>query len=182
MTVAISLLRGINVAGNNIIKMDALRALYTSLGLRDATTYIQSGNVVFQTSARNLSPTAERIGEAIEKKFGFRPEVIVRTSSEMKSVVSSNPFAKRADIHPSNLLINFMGQTLDAVTCEAILGLRLGPEEVKINGREIYIYFPDGQGRSKLWPAMCKALKNSGTGRNLNTVLKLVEMAEKLES
>lgn len=181
MPVIISMLRGVNVGGHNLIKMDALRALYASLGLRDAQTYVQSGNVVFQTEERNLLQLTKRIEDAIEKKFGFRPEIIVRTGSEIKSVLARNPFAKRGDIEPGKLLINFLVGAPSPAVCDTILSLKLGPEEVRIDGREIYIYFPDGMGRSKLWPAVGKALKNSGTGRNLNTVQKLVEMAEKLK-
>src|SRR5436853_7196568 len=84
MTVIISMLRGVNVGGHNKIKMDALRDLYESLKLRGAQTFIQSGNVVFSTSETDLGRLAERIGKGIERRFGFRPEVVVRTSSELK--------------------------------------------------------------------------------------------------
>jgi len=181
MPVIISMLRGVNVGGHNLIKMDALRSLYASLGMRDPQTYVQSGNVVFQTEERSLPQLARRIEDAIEKKFKFRPEVIVRIGSEIKDVIARNPFAKRNDIEPAKLLINFLAEAPTSAVRDTILSLKLGPEEVRIDGREIYIYFPDGMGRSKLWPAIGKALKNSGTGRNLNTVTRLLEMAEKLE-
>ena len=84
MTVVISMLRGVNVGGHNKIKMDSLRELYESLGLRDAQTYVQSGNVVFRTDAKNIAPVAKRIEDAIERKFGFRPSVILRTTSELE--------------------------------------------------------------------------------------------------
>lgn len=180
MPVIISLLRGVNVGGNNLIKMDQLRELYVSLGLSNPQTYVQSGNVVFETKEKNLRALAKRIGDAIEKKLKFRPEIVVRTASELKNVLARNPFAKRCDIHPSKLLINFLADAPAVDVRDAILGLKLGPEEVVIDGREIFIYFPDGMGRSKLWPAIAKRLGNSGTGRNLNTVTKLLEMAEKL--
>jgi uncharacterized protein (DUF1697 family) len=82
MAVIISLLRGVNVGGRHKIKMDALRALYVSLGLRDPQTYIQSGNVVFRTLDRDLPKLARRIENEIERSYVFRPGVIVRTSSE----------------------------------------------------------------------------------------------------
>jgi len=182
MAAIISMLRGVNVGGHNMIKMEALRALYASLGLRDPQTYIQSGNVVFWTQERNLAQLGRRIEDAIEKKFGFRPEVVVRTSAELKDVIARNPFAKRREIHPSKLLINFLTEAPNLAVQEGILGLEPGPDEVRIDGREIYIYFPDGMGHSKMWRAIGKALKNSGTGRNLNTVQKLLEMAEKLNA
>jgi uncharacterized protein (DUF1697 family) len=79
MAVVISLLRGVNVGGHHKIKMDALRALYESLELRGAQTYVQSGNVIFKTRERDLIRLGRRIEDGIERTFGFRPHVIVRT-------------------------------------------------------------------------------------------------------
>src|ERR1700704_894959 len=100
MAVIISMLRGVNVGGHNMIKMDALRALYESLGLRDAQTYVQSGNVVFRTQGRDLALIWKKIENGIERTFGFRPSVIVRTDSEMRDVIARNPFANRDGIEP----------------------------------------------------------------------------------
>src|SRR5665811_2227083 len=104
MPVIISMLRGVNVGAHNRIKMDALRALYESLGLRDPQTYVQSGNVVFRTDKRDLVALAKRIEDAIEQGFGFRPTVILRTSGELREVIARNPFAKRRGIEPTKLL------------------------------------------------------------------------------
>lgn len=180
MAAIISLLRGINVGGHNMIKMEALRALYVSLGLRDPQTYVQSGNVVFQTQERNLTQLSKRIEDAIEEKFGFRSEVVLRTGSELKAALAGNPFVKRREVDSSRILINFLVEAPTAEVRDAVLKLKFGTEEVQIVGREMYLYSPEGFGKSKLWPAIGKALKNSGTGRNLNTVTKLLEMAEKL--
>src|SRR5437879_8558787 len=86
MTVIISMLRGVNVGGHNKIKMEALRALYESLKLRDAQTYVQSGNVIFRTEERDMLRLAKRLEDGIERKFGFRPYVILRTAAEMRDV------------------------------------------------------------------------------------------------
>jgi uncharacterized protein (DUF1697 family) len=181
MPVLISLLRGVNVGGNNMVKMEALRALYVSLGLRDPQTYVQSGNVVFHTKERNVKRVASRIEDAIEKKFAFRPEVVVRTTPELKDVLTRNPFAKRREIEPGKLLITFLTDPPAVELREAILDLKPENEEVRIDGREIYIHFPGGMGHSKLWYGLGRLLKDTGTGRNLNTVRKLVEMAEKVD-
>src|SRR5260370_37898439 len=101
MTVIISMLRGVNVGGHNKIKMEALRALYESLRLRDAQTYVQSGNVIFRTDERDVSRLAKRIEDGIERQFGFRPNVILRTAAEVEEVIARNPFAKRRGIWPS---------------------------------------------------------------------------------
>src|SRR2546422_3747559 len=88
MAVIISMLRGVNVGGHNKIKMDALRALYESLKLRDAQTYVQSGNVIFRTDERDIPRLAERIQDGSERNFGVRPNVILRTAAEIREVVS----------------------------------------------------------------------------------------------
>src|SRR5467141_4381483 len=108
MAVIISMLRGVNVGGHNKIKMDALRALYESLKLRDAQTYVQSGNVIFRTEERDIARLTKRIEEGIERKFGFRPDVVLRTAAEMREVVARNPFAKRLGIEPGKLLVSFL--------------------------------------------------------------------------
>jgi uncharacterized protein (DUF1697 family) len=162
--------------------MDALRALYESLGLRDPQTYVQSGNVVFKTEEKGLAVLAKRIEDAIERKFGFRPGVILRSTAELRDVIARNPFAKRSGIDASKLLVTFLAAAPGPEAREEILRIKAGPEELRIGGRELYVYFPDGMGRSKVWPAIEKALKKAGTGRNWNTVTKLLEIAEKLEA
>lgn len=183
MAVVISLLRGVNVGGHHIIKMDALRALYESLDLRDPQTYVQSGNVIFRTGERDPVRLAKRIEDGIEQQFGFRPAVIVRTSSELREVIAKNPFAKRRDIEPSKLLVDFLASDPAPDARDKVLQIKADPEELRPIGRELYIYFPNGMGRSKLpWAVIDKALKTPRTGRNWNTVTKLLEIAERLES
>jgi uncharacterized protein (DUF1697 family) len=177
MAVIVSMLRGVNVGGHNMIKMDALRALYQSLKLRDPETYVQSGNVVFRTDERDLVLLARRIENGIERRFQFRPDVIVRTTSELRDVIARNPFALRRDIEPSKLLVTFLASDPDSEAREKILKIKTDPEELSIGGREVYIYYPTGMGRSKLsWMAIANALKTTGTGRNWNSVTKLLEI------
>jgi uncharacterized protein (DUF1697 family) len=183
MTVIISMLRGVNVGGYNKIKMDALRAHCESLGLRDAQTYVQSGNVIFRTVARDLVLLAKRIERGIERSFGFRPDVIVRTSSELRDVIARNPFATRRGIDPSKLLVTFLASDPGPEARDKILRIKADPEELRIDSRELYIYFPNGIARAILSPAVIeKTLKTPGTGRNWNTVRKLLEIAERLEA
>jgi uncharacterized protein (DUF1697 family) len=183
MPVVISMLRGVNVGGHNKIRMEALRELCESLGLRDPQTYVQSGNVVFRTKERDLGALAKRMEDAIERSFGFRPAVIVRTISELRDVVAKNPFGRRRGIDPSKLLITFLASDPSAEARDQVLKIKTEPEELRIDGREVYIYFPNGMGRTKLsWPTIGKMLGTSGTGRNWNSVTKLLEIAEKLEA
>ncbi len=182
MTAIISMLRGVNVGGHNKIKMEALRALYESLKLRDAETYVQSGNVIFRTDEKDLSRLAKKIEDGIEGKFGFRPDVILRTAAGMREVIARNPFAKRRGIEPGKLLVSFLASDPGEEGREKLRQMKCDPEEMRIEGREIYIYFPNGAGRSKLnWAGLGKMLKTTATGRNWNSVTKMLEMAEKME-
>ena len=183
MSVVISFLRGVNVGGHHKIKMDALRALYESLKLRDPQTYIQSGNVVFRTGERDLGKLARRLEDAIEQTFGFRPDVMLRTAPELRDAVAGSPFLARQSIEPGKVAVIFLAAEPSPECCEKLLQIQAEPEEVHICGRELYIYFPNGMGRPKLSPPLLeRTLRTSGTGRNWNTVTRLLEMAEKLEA
>ena len=107
MPVIVSLLRGVNVGGHHKIRMEALRALCEELGLRDVQTCGQSGNVVFRHSGRDLARLGKRIEDGIERSFGFRASVILRTAAELRDVIARNPFAKRPGIDPSKLYRHF---------------------------------------------------------------------------
>jgi uncharacterized protein (DUF1697 family) len=181
MTVVISMLRGVNLGGQKILRMDTLRALYEALKFEDVATFIQSGNVVFRTKERDLGKIAKRIGDAIEQSFGFRPEVVLRTAEEMRGVIARNPFAGRTDVEPNRLLVWFLSSAPDVEARKKLETVKRQQEELHLHERELFIYFPDGQGKSKLsLPSVDRALKVLGTGRNWNSVMKLMEMAEKL--
>jgi uncharacterized protein (DUF1697 family) len=181
MPAIVSLLRAENVGGHNMVKMDALREIYQSLGLRNPQTYVQSGNVVFRSDAKDLARLRKRIEDAIQQACGFRAPVVLRSSAELKDVIRRNPFAKRTGIEPNRLLVSFLSDSPPAEAREKILLLKAGPEELLLDGRELYIYYRDGFAKSKLTPALLeRTLKVSGTARNWNTVTKLLEMAEKL--
>jgi uncharacterized protein (DUF1697 family) len=182
MAVIISMLRGVNLAAHNRIKMDALRALYESLKLRDSQTYIQSGNVIFRTEEKDLVKLCTRVQDGIERSFGFRPDVIVRTCSEMRDAIARNPFASRRGIDPRRLLVTFLARDPGAEARKRLLAIESDPEELRIAGRELYIYYPNGMARPKLsWPTIERMLRTSGTGRNWNSVTKLMEIAERME-
>jgi uncharacterized protein (DUF1697 family) len=183
MAAIVSMLRAVNVGGHNKIKMEALRALYESLKLRQVQTYVQSGNVVFKTDERDLARLTRKIENGIEQTFGFRPDVVLRTSSDLRDVIAKNPFAKRRDIEPGKLQVHFLASDPGAEGRANVLQIKTDPEELCIYGREVYIYFLNGMGKSKLsWAAVNKALKTPGTCRNWNTVTKLLEIAESLEA
>lgn len=182
MGVMISMLRGVNLGPHNRIKMEDLRAMYASLKLQDPRTYVQSGNVLFKTKERNETKLSSRIQDGIEKKFGFRPDVILRTTEELRAAITKNPFAGRKNIDPSKFLVTFLSAEPGAEAREKLLAIDTAPEELRLVGREIFIYYTNGLARPKFqWIKAEKILKVSCTGRNWNSVTKMLEMAEEME-
>jgi uncharacterized protein (DUF1697 family) len=183
MPTLVSLLRGVNVGGAHMIKMDALRGLYESLGLRKVETLLQSGNVVFTTQAKDRVLLAKRLEDAIEKSCGFHSDVILRGTAEMRDVLARNPFTERPDVDPAKLLITFLAGDPDPEGCAKVRALDIHPEELHIDGREVYVYFANGLARPKLsWHTVGKCLKTSATARNVSTVRKLLAIAERMEA
>jgi uncharacterized protein (DUF1697 family) len=183
MPVMISMLRGVNVGGHHKIKMDALRTLYVSLKLEEPRTYVQSGNVIFRTNEKNLSQLAKKIQDGIERTFGFRPEVILRTTDELRKAIAASPFASRRNLEPGKILVTFLAGEPAPEAHATLDGFKSYPEELHLKGRELYIYFPNGAGKSKLpWSSVERLVKVTGTARNWNSVTKMLEMAEETEA
>ena len=181
--VLISMLRGVNLGPHRRMRMEPLRAMYESIGFLEPQTCLQSGNVIFKTKEKDLAKVAAKIEKAIERDCGFHSDVVLRTAADLQKVIAKNPFASRADIHPGKLLVTFLVGDPDREAVGRISAIKAEAEELHLLGRELYVYFRDGAGRSKLTPAiMERALKISGTARNWNTVQKLLEMATALEA
>lgn len=177
MTV-VSLLRGINVGGHHRVGMDVLRDLCRSLGFTNPRTYIQSGNIVFETTARgDLARLSLRMEDALEAALGFRPAVISRSAQEWREIVARNPFHGRAGIDPAKLAVTFLATELAPEVRTQVLTLDVPPEELRCLDRELYIYFPNGFSRSRLsMPQLERLVKVPCTSRNWNTVLKLLDL------
>jgi uncharacterized protein (DUF1697 family) len=176
MTTWIALLRAVNVGGNNLIKMSDLRDLLAGLGLEDVRTHLQSGNAVFTARSKDRTKLSGEIAAAIAHGHGHRPEVILRTPEELRAVLGRVPFDESAN--PSLVLIHFLADPADPEGAETLAAYE-GPEQVAVHGSEVFVHYPEGIGRSKFSRVpMEKLLGTRGTGRNLNTVRKLLEMAE----
>jgi uncharacterized protein (DUF1697 family) len=162
--------------------MAKLREICVSLGLEDTLTYIQSGNAVFRTKQRNLSKLARDLEAAIDAAVGFRPAVALRTLAAWETVIKANPFGGREGLLPARLLVTFLVADPGDEGRKRVSGIDVSPEEMYAIGSELYTYFVEGVGKTKLpFKAIDKALGVPGTARNWNTVLKLREMARKLE-
>jgi uncharacterized protein (DUF1697 family) len=182
MPVVISLLRAVNVGGHGVIKMADLRSLCESLRLKDVQTYVQSGNIVFRTDEKDMAKLAQRIQEAITKKFGVTTGVMLRTAEDMREVVARNPFPKQSKTEPAKLHVSFLEAKLTPEAHKQLRALPLAVEKLVPSGRELFIYFPNGAGKSKLpWAKVDKICTTRGTARNWNSVMQLLEMAEALE-
>jgi uncharacterized protein (DUF1697 family) len=179
MTRFVSLFRGINVGGNKSVRMDALKELHESLGLRRVETYIQSGNVVFTSEGTIPAQLSRQIEEAFEHKFGFLSNVMVRTADEFNVIIENNPFKDQPMKETKWIVAMFLASSPISTALEDIQKTYSGPEEIHIIGQEVYIYYPEGIGRSKLTNTFLeKKLKTLGTARNWNTVLRLQKMME----
>ena len=173
----IALLRAINLAGLNRVPMAKLRAMLEALGMKNVTTLLQSGNVVFSTNKATTESLEKKLEAASAKTFGFATDYFVRTDKEWQKVIDGNPFPREAAADPGRLIVLFLKGPLKPASDKALQDKIPGREVIKVDrvgDRHAYIYYPDGQGRSKLTAAMLeKYLGSRGTARNWNTVLKL---------
>ena len=176
----VSLFRGINVGGHNKIRMDDLKKVHEDLGLQDVVPYIQSGNVVFKSNSIDTAQIRTQIKESVEKTFGFSVEVLVRTADELQEIIANNPFAGQSDKESKWIVVLFLAARPGDTAQEDLRKAYTGPEEIFVRNNEVYIYYPDGIGRSKLTNTLLeKKLKTVGTARNWNTVLQLQNLIEK---
>jgi uncharacterized protein (DUF1697 family) len=181
MTVYVSLLRAVNVGGTSRIKMSSLQRAYEALGFADVRTLLASGNVVFRSRLEDREQLVKRIMQELERQLTLHVEVIVRTLAEVESIVVRGPvLSARADT--SKLLVMFLSQVPASAAQAALLKWHKGPEMIEMRGPEIYLYYPNGVGRSKLSAAVIEnKLGVSGTARNWNTLTKLIEAGRSLE-
>lgn len=179
MPVYIAMLRGINVSGHKIIRMEHLRASFEALGFHRVKTYVQSGNVVFEAGKDSASNLSAKIGERILADFGFPVPVLLKTSKEMERVVHDNPLLQEAGIDDSHLHVTFLFKAAPGTGEKSLEALAVRPEQFRVSGREIYLYCPKGYGNSKLSNnAIEKNLGVGATTRNWKSVNALLAMAQ----
>jgi uncharacterized protein (DUF1697 family) len=181
MEIFISFLRGINMTGHNTIKMTDLADLYRKLGFKDAETYIQSGNVIFSS---DRGPKESELGLKIEKaileKFNYIVPVMIRTNQELADLFKTNPFLEVPGFDPSKMAVIFLHEEPSDNQLQKVERVDYPPDKFKIIGREIYIYCPNGFGRTKIYTNFFeKKMRVSGTGRNWKTVTTLLGIAQK---
>jgi uncharacterized protein (DUF1697 family) len=173
----VALLRAVNVGGTAKAPSAALRAAAEGIGLQSVQTVLQTGNLVFRADAAPEALEA-RLEKAFRDDLGLKTEVMVRTAAEWAAIVAANPFPGEAKGDPSHLLVMVMKREPVAEGVKA-LQAHPGPERIEARGRELYIVYPEGIGRSKLnGAAGWRKLGCLGTGRNWNTVEKLAGLLD----
>jgi uncharacterized protein (DUF1697 family) len=178
MTTLIALLRAVNLPGHKPVAMSDLREFAAELGFADVRSILQSGNLVFRSQTRSCARLERTLETEAENHLGLKTDFFVRTAEEWQAVIARNPFREEARRDPSHLLVMSLKDAPEAGAVKALQAAIKGREVVRADGRQAYIVYPDGIGRSKLTSVLIEAkLGTRGTGRNWNTVSKLGVLA-----
>lgn len=178
----IAILRGINVSGQKMIKMPALKAMFEDLGLDHVQTYIQSGNILFHHAKPDDQGLGNMIHEGILKTFGFEVPVIVLSETEMNKVLDQNPFAGDIDKDVSKLHVTFLSEIPERDLIDKIEAAKYLPDEFILKEKSIYLYCPTGYGQTKLHNNFFESkFKVAATTRNWKTVNELVRLAGEMD-
>lgn len=175
MAVFLSILRGINVSGHKKISMTDLKVLYEELNFKNVITFIQSGNVVFEsTTEKGL---VKKIEQKISETYNFDVPVILRTLDEMERLLKENQFVKEKNIDITKLHITYLSEIPTDENLAKVKKYNFEPDRFYISGKEVYIYCPDGYGRTKLTNNFFEnKLKVSATTRNWKTSNELLKI------
>jgi uncharacterized protein (DUF1697 family) len=178
MTTYIALLRGINVGGHKKVAMSDLRDFIADLGFDDVRTLLQTGNLVFGANARTGAALERLLEVEAAKRLDLQTDFVVRTAKEWQAIIAQNPFRAEAKSDPSHLVVQFMKDAPPTTAVKALQTAIKGPEIVRAIGKQLYVVYPAGIGRSKLTAKLIEdKLGARATGRNWNTVLKLAALA-----
>jgi uncharacterized protein (DUF1697 family) len=174
----VALLRGINVGGKNKLPMSVLAEIFVTAGCGDVKTFIQSGNVLFRTTAKLSSGVAAKVTAGITERFGYQIPVILRTLDQLRETTMNNPFLK-AGAELDALYVVFLAAQPAAASIAALDPNRSPGDTFQVRGQEIYLHLPNGVANSKLTNAYFDSkLKTVSTGRNWRTVTKLLDLME----
>jgi uncharacterized protein (DUF1697 family) len=177
MVAHVALLRAVNVAGHNRVRMADLLGMLAALGLAGGRSLLQSGNLVFQGDGRTGAELEALLEAETARRLAVHTEYMVRDAGQWQAIVDQNPFSAEAARDPGHLLVMVLKDAPDAKAVEALRAAIRGPERVEGGDRHLYVVYPAGVGRSKLTVSRIEnILGRRGTGRNWNTVLKLAEM------
>jgi uncharacterized protein (DUF1697 family) len=175
----VALLRSVNVAGHGRIAMNELRESFAALTYTDVITYIQTGNVLFDTPSKSEPAIVNAIEEQLAEDFGSAPAVILRTVPALLRVGTTSPYAK-AGAPPGRHHVTFLAASPQKKALSSLVLPDSGRDELVVDGREVYVHTPDGYANSKLTGTFLeRRLGVLSTTRNWNTVTKLCELARR---
>lgn len=173
----LALLRGINVSGHHVIKMDALKNSFEKMGLSEVETYLQTGNVFFSTVEESTFKISFDIQQQIVKDFGFDVPVIIVTKSDLELCLNNNPFAKDLTSDISKLYLAFLSKSLNASAINDLKMSQVKPDEATIHGNKIFIKYDIGPAKTRLDQKYIeKKLKVNAIIRSCNSIHKMLEM------
>jgi uncharacterized protein (DUF1697 family) len=174
MATYIALLRAVNLGSHNKVAMADLRAWLTELDMKNPQSVVQSGNLVFESTARKTAQLETLLETSAAKKLGLETPFLVRTAAEWNEAIAANPFPDEAKLNPAKMVLMLLKDAPPPAAIKALQEAIKGPEIFAARGRHAYFVYPDGQGTSKLTITLIeKKLGTTGTARNWNTVLKL---------
>jgi uncharacterized protein (DUF1697 family) len=179
MTTHLALLRGINVSGHNMIKMEALKTTLEAVGFLNVQTYIQSGNVFVDTEEENPAAVGFKIKQEIFKAFGHEVPIVVIGKTDLEACLKNNPFLKEAALDIKKLYVAFISTTLRSDSMNDLKMSQVKPDEASIDANRIYIKYAVGAGKTRFDQKYIeKKLNVTATIRNWNTVTQLLKMYE----
>jgi uncharacterized protein (DUF1697 family) len=179
MTTYIALLRGINVSGQKMIKMDHLKSVFESMQLQNVRTYIQSGNVFFESTEEDVQTLRKQIEQRIESAYSFQVTVILRTLRELEEIIGHNPYKETELLETDSLYVSFLSEMPTRESIDHCLAFRNDIDEFTILGNEVYILIHKKYGETKFSNSFFeKKLKAAVTTRNWATVNKLVSIGK----
>jgi uncharacterized protein (DUF1697 family) len=177
VTTYLCLLRGINVSGKNLLRMEPLREAVSALGFEGVQSYLQSGNLIFDAGRGPIAALGRKIEEKLLAEFGWVVPALVRKAEALRPIVEGNPFLRESGVAPSELHVTFLSELPEKASLHKLAALEAGPDRYRALGTEIFLHCPNGYGRTKLSnTALEKVLGVRGTTRNWKTVTALEQM------
>ena len=180
MKTYIALLRGINVSGHKIIKMELLREVLLNNGLHNVSTYMQSGNILFESANENAASLEHEIAQMIFKQFGFDVAVRITTLVELQQILNENPFVKENLENPTQPYVAFLSDVPTNTNLQSLQAVRFGKDLLISKNKVLYLWYADSPGNTKLTNTIIEGkLKLKATTRNWKTMLQLTTLANR---
>jgi len=180
VTLYIALLRGINVGGRRTVKMEKLKSIMESLEFQNVKTYIQSGNVLFETEARDTNLLRQSIESKLDEELGFKIPAIVRTGAELEDVVKQNPFHSGTESENTNLHLTFLSSEPDEKALDRLASYKNDVDDFRVLNREVYLRCGTGYGTTmfsnNFFESMLKVLATTRNWKTVNKILRLSEV------